>query len=424
MRIALTTFGCKINQFETDALSNEFKAAGNDIVAFKDEADIYVINTCTITAKTDYQCRQAIKNAIRRNAKAKVVVTGCYAETRPEELKKIEGVDQVIGNKDKASLVHHILSVYKKSNSDPSLIPNFSVNTVRSRTRGLLKIQDGCNSRCSYCIVPFARGESRSIALQDVLTEFDKLVQNGNQEIVLTGIHIGMYGKDLTPKMELTDLLKLLQTRRGNARIRLSSIEPGEVTKELIGLLGNGFCRHLHIPLQSGDDSILQAMKRGYTAAFYCDLINGIANHVPGIALGADVMVGFPGEGEKEFKNTVNLIKELPITHLHVFSYSKRPGTLAAEMKNQITERIKKERNEILRNLGYQKNLAFRKIQQGNTLKIVVEDKVDRHTGLFTGLSDNYLRIHVQEAKKNDIGNVISVQFDKIEKFENFGEIM
>jgi threonylcarbamoyladenosine tRNA methylthiotransferase MtaB len=410
MRIAFATLGCKINQFETDALQQDLESKGNTIVPFHVEADVYVINTCSVTAKSDYQCRQAIRSAIRRNDSAKIVVTGCYAETRPNEIRDIPGVDLVIGNRDKASIADHIMSEAPAVQDQNKPLPDaMSLTSVRSRTRGFLKIQDGCDNRCSYCIVPQARGRSRSVLPPDVLNGFERLVTSGYAEVVLTGIHIGTYGSDLGTGTTLTEMLRKLLSARGKTRIRLSSIEPKEITEDIVGFLGNGLCRHLHIPLQSGDDTILTSMRRHYTSGFYLSLLEKISMQVPGVALGADIMVGFPGEGEKEFQNTLSLVERSPLTHVHVFSYSPRPGTPAAELTGQVPEKIKKERNEEMRNLGIKKNLLFRQQNIGAELFAVVEDKRDASSGLYTGLTDNYIRVQVADLKKEDIGRVVRV---------------
>jgi threonylcarbamoyladenosine tRNA methylthiotransferase MtaB len=415
MRIAFTTLGCKINQYETDSMRQDLLSKGNTIVPFDAEADVYIINTCSVTAKSDYQCRQVIRAAVRRGHAAKIVVTGCYAETRPEELKNIPGVDLVIGNRDKAMIPNHIMKEVSPE-IPPAGSVLVSIKTLQEKTRGFLKIQDGCDNRCSYCIVPLARGGSRSVGFGSVVSEFEQLVKKSCPEVVLTGIHIGSYGSDLRPATNLSELLAALISKRGYTRIRLSSIEPTEITAEFISFLGPSLCRHLHIPLQSGDDVILRAMNRNYTSGFYREVLENISQRVPGIALGADVMVGFPGEGEKEFQNTLELVERSALTHLHVFSYSPRPGTRAAELKQQVPDQVKKERNKALRELGNKKNFDFRKKCQGSELKVVVEDKKDIHSGLLTGLTDNYLKVLVSGAKKDHIGKEMNVKIEKVEK--------
>jgi threonylcarbamoyladenosine tRNA methylthiotransferase MtaB len=426
MRIAFTTLGCKINQYETDLMRQDLLSKGNTIVPFDSEADVYVINTCSVTAKSDYQCRQVIRAAVRRGQAAKIVVTGCYAETRPEELKNIPGVDLVIGNRDKATIPHRIMK--EASASMPEISPAGSVavpiKILQEKTRAFLKIQDGCDNRCSYCIVPLARGGSRSVGFGGVVSEFERLVQRGCPEVVLTGIHIGAYGSDLRPVTGLTELLATLISKRGATRIRLSSIEPTEISAGLISFLGPSLCRHLHIPLQSGDDTILTAMKRNYTSGFYREVLENISQRVPGIALGADVMVGFPGEGEKEFQNTLELVERSPLTHLHVFSYSPRPGTCAAELKQQVPDQVKKERSEALRELGNKKNFDFRKKCMGTEVKVIVEDKRDMNSQLLTGITDNYMRVLVFGAKKSHIGKEMSVRIEKVEKEGNLATIL
>ncbi|HEX9135723.1 MAG TPA: radical SAM protein, partial [Nitrospirota bacterium] len=255
MRIAFTTLGCKINQYETDLMRQDLVSRGNTIVPFDAEADVYVVNTCTVTAKSDYQCRQMIRSAVRRGRDAKVVVTGCYAATRPEEIRKIPGVDLVVGNTDKAMIHAHIMKTASVPDQDVPITRNIITKGLYGRTRGFLKIQDGCNNRCSYCIVPLARGESRSADSGQLVNEFERLVQSGCPEIVLTGIHIGTYGADLENGPDLTGLLRILLSKRCGSRLRLSSIEPKEISEGIIELMGQGLCRHLHIPLQSGDDA-------------------------------------------------------------------------------------------------------------------------------------------------------------------------
>jgi threonylcarbamoyladenosine tRNA methylthiotransferase MtaB len=426
MRIAFTTLGCKINQYETDVIRKDLQSKGNTIVPFDEEADVYVINTCSVTAKSDYQCRQIIRSAVKRGQGARVVVTGCYAETRPKELVAIPGVGLVIGNHDKSRLPDLIMGGATGVDTAKTRTGAESTNSpvLPGRTRGFLKIQDGCDNRCTYCIVPMARGRSRSTVPERVIDEFERLVRSGCPEVVLSGIHIGSYGMDLDPVSSLTNLISTLISRRNHTRIRLSSIEPNEITPEMITFFGNELCRHLHIPLQSGDDGILSAMKRHYTSGFYLELLERIAGEVPGIALGADIMVGFPGEGEREFQNTLNLVEQSPLTHLHVFSYSPRPGTPAALMKPQVSEHVKKERSEELRELGRRKNLDFRKRGLGSAVKVVVEGKRDGESGFLTGITDNYVRVIISGAQNGHIGEEMNVRIEKIENERNMAVLL
>lgn len=414
MRIAFTTLGCKINQYETDLMRRDFLSAGDTVVPFDGEADVYIINTCSVTAKSDYQCRQAIRSAVKKGQGAKVVVTGCYAATRPDEIKKIDGVDLVLGNINKDGISRSVRLLAPGGRSDSPSVDGEQAAIPGARTRGFLKIQDGCDNRCSYCIVPLARGGSRSVDSVEVQGKFESLVQAGCPEIVLSGIHIGMYGADIKQGLDLAGLIEALLEKKGGARVRLSSIEPREVTEGIIKLLGNGLCRHLHIPLQSGDDSLLAAMRRNYTSSFYRALVSGIAVRVPGVALGADVMVGFPGEGEAEFQNTLRLIEETPLTHLHVFSYSPRPGTPAAEMKGQVPENVKKKRGEALRTLGNRKNYEFRRKFSGSELDVVVEGKVDGSNNAFTGITDNYIRVGIMNGNPEHIGKQTRIRITDV----------
>lgn len=419
MRVAFSTFGCKINQYDTELMRREFASRGSTIVSFDDDADVYIINTCTVTSKSDYQCRQAIRSIARRGKTGRVVVTGCYAETRPDELRKIPGVGLVIGNSSKSSIVDQVAAYI---GTDPLPEPQ-KPDAAFTRTRGVLKIQDGCDARCSYCIVPAARGRPKSMPPDMVVSEFNGMVSRGCPEVVLTGIHVGCYGEDLDIDIDLEGLLRILLVYKGSSRIRLSSIEPQELTPGLISMLGNGLCRHLHIPLQSGDDSILRAMNRRYTAGFYMDLINRIAKEVPDIGLGADVMVGFPGEGDKEFENTLRLIESLPVTYLHVFSFSPRPGTSALDMKGQVPESVKKERSAVLRQLGIKKNLDFRTRLIGKPLDAVVINKMDDQSGWFLGITDNYVRVVIEGCNEQPAGKNIKIAIKNVDEHKTLARI-
>ncbi len=425
MRIAFTTLGCKINQYDTDMMQRELISAGGTIVPFDTPADVYIINTCSVTSRSDYQCRQAIRSAVRNAQGAKIVVTGCYAQVRPDEIRRIPGVDLVIGNSEKDRIGEHVRSLVPEGQAagDSVGVQEQAGVLPHSRTRGFLKIQDGCDSRCTYCIVPRARGRSRSIPESEVFRSFDEMARKGCPEIVLSGVHIGKYGRDLEPRTDLSALLRSLVERKGQARLRLSSIEPKEISDGIVDLLGRGVCRHLHIPLQSGDDDVLKAMNREYSSGFYQDLLERIAERVPGIALGADVMIGFPGEDGAQFRNTFRLIEESPISHLHVFSYSPRAGTPAAGMSGQVPEPLKKERNGLLRELGRKKLFEFRKGFLQNTLLIAIEGRADAANGCLTGLSDNYIRVRVRDALPEDIGKVLPVSITSVSMESTCGRL-
>ncbi len=417
IRVAVATLGCKVNQCESAGMAELLAARGMALVPFDQEADCYIVNTCTVTGRTDYQSRQLIRRAVRRNPAAAVLVTGCYAQRAPEEIARIAGVGLVAGNAEKASLPALIEQMIAGA-------PRLQVGDIRretaisplgatvfpEHTRAFLKIQDGCNSACTYCIVPSVRGRSRSLPPAEVAGRIAALAGAGYREAVLTGIHLGAWGRDLEPACDLTSLIAGLADKAPIGRIRLSSIEPREVTDGLVGLMASPgvLCRHLHIPLQSGDDGVLAAMGRNYDAGFFRDLIRRVHAAVPGIAIGVDVMAGFPGESEKAFSNTLSLLDALPVAYLHVFPYSRRPGTPAAAMAGQVPEGEKKRRAGLLRTLGAAKRNAFASGFIGTPLEVLVEGKGERATGLPTGFSDNYIPIAVQgPAEANRVVRVV-----------------
>ena len=403
MRIAFATVGCRLNQFETDALRGRAHAAAGTVVPFEALADVYVINTCTITAEADADSRQLARRAIRQNPSALVVVTGCYAQAAPHAVAAIPGVDLVLGNREKARLLSILREVRK--NGAPRVQVGEIPDQIRmdadeygpgidpDRTRAFLKVQDGCNYACSFCIVPAVRGPNRSLPSDRILHELGRLHAAGFPEVVLTGVHLGTYGRDLSPRTSLVELCRQIATLSTSPRIRLSSLDPHEVTPELIELLSRSrFCRHLHLPLQSGDESVLRRMRRGHTAAEFRSLVERLVREVPGIAVTADVIVGFPGEDDRAFQATHDLLNSLPVAGLHVFSYSPRTGTEASRFTDQIPRKIKKQRNSALRALAMRKAEEFRRRSVGSILNVAVlhgDDASERREGL----SDNYLRV-------------------------------
>jgi threonylcarbamoyladenosine tRNA methylthiotransferase MtaB len=405
VRIAIATLGCKVNQCESAGIAEAISTRGMILVPFDEAADGYIINTCTVTGRTDYQSRQLIRRAIRKNPAAAVLVTGCYAQRAPEEIARIPGVRFIAGNAEKeripdilremTSAVPRILVGDIRGEKD---ISRLGATTFPEHTRAFLKIQDGCDAFCSYCIVPHARGASRSLPAEEVLERITSISRAGYREIVLTGIHLGAWGRDLQPQANLVTLVRKIAEGRAAERLRLSSIEPRELNGELIALIAAAgtVCRHLHIPLQSGDDAILAAMRRNYDAAFFRDLLRKLLATVPGIAVGIDVMAGFPGETEEAFANTLHLVEEMPIAYLHVFPYSRRPGTLAATMPGQVSEENKKRRVEHLRAVGTAKRQMFAERFIGMPLEILVEGRTDKNTGFPVGFSDNYIPVAIR----------------------------
>ncbi|MCE1226961.1 MAG: tRNA (N(6)-L-threonylcarbamoyladenosine(37)-C(2))-methylthiotransferase MtaB [Geobacteraceae bacterium] len=395
-RFAIATLGCKVNQFETADMIEQLQADGWQLVPFSAEADLYLINSCTVTARSDAESRRLIRRARRINPNARVVATGCYAQVASKDLQGLPELDQVLGNEEKHDLVLHIahgedqvtdLTTLKASG--PLRLTSFS-----EHTRAFLQIQNGCETGCSYCIVPIARGPSRSVPPQEVLEAVSRLVDSGYQEVVLTGIHMGAYGLDLSPRSSLTELVQLLEKQNTIPRLRLGSIEPNELTDELLALFKDStrLCHHLHIPLQSGSDSVLQRMGRGYDTGFYANRITTAAQLLPNAFIAADLIAGFPGEIEQEFSDTCAFVASLPLADLHVFPYSIRPGTKAATMAGHLKPAIIKERAEQLRRLATEKRAAFQQ-QFIGTLLPVLGQRHNPVNSLVTGISRNYLEV-------------------------------
>ena len=420
-RFKICTLGCKVNQSESDAIVRQLESADWLPADNNEPVELTIINTCTVTQKASMQSRQAVRQAIRANPNSRIVVTGCYAQTEPEALKKIVGVHYIIGNSDKHR-VGEILAAGGHSRRDQSvticndiwqsnkLKPSLTVS-CGSRTRAFFKIQDGCDACCTYCIVPHARGPGRSLPPDDVLAGVKALSAAGYQEIVLSGIHLGRYGCDLVPETRLSELLDRIDRGRYIQRLRLSSIEPLELTDGLIRQIANSprFCRHFHIPLQSGDDRILQKMKRPYRIGEFCQRVIKIRNQIPDAAIGADVLVGFPGETEEAFRNTCDLIQKMPITYLHVFPFSARPGTPAARYPDRVAPDIIKARCAYARRLGRAKRSDFHQSFIGKTLEVLIESTRHPATGQLKGISSNYIPILI-DADDDQINKLISIQ--------------
>ena len=427
-KVAVATLGCKVNQYESAGIIEKLTERGFSIVPFRDLADIYIINTCTVTGKTDYQSRQLARRAYRKNTKALIIVTGCYSQIAPDEIARLQGVAAVVGNSEKENIPDIIQNMVKGKQQilvddigQARKISGLAVTKFPGHTRAFLRIQDGCNSFCSYCIIPYARGRSRSLSEKDVLNQISMLGGSGHREIVLSGIHLGAYGEDLSPPTNLLSLLKKIEENKIVERLRLSSIEPVEITDVIISHIRDSkiICRHLHIPLQSGDNKILSLMKRNYNTVFFRDLLKKLLDSLPDMAIGIDVMVGFPGEGEKEFENTLEFIEELPVAYLHVFPYSKRTGTQSEALPDHVKEDVKKKRGEILRKLGKKKRVAFAERFVGKRLSVLIENKKDRDTGLLGGFSENYIPVLITNGNSSLTNNVINVIADR----ENEGKI-
>ena len=415
MKVALATLGCKVNQYESAGILEALEERGFSIVPFGAEADCYVINTCTVTGRSDCQSRQLIRRAARANPGASIIVTGCYARIAPGDIEKIGAATRIVETK--AAIPEMLQRIADGSVEEAWRDPGtegapceLHPRKFPGHTRAFLKIQDGCNSFCAYCIVPYARGRCRSLPEKEVLDRIGELGRAGFREIVLTGIHLGAYGRDLRPASSLLAILNGAEAMRPAARLRLSSIEPGEVTDETIAFFrtSRALCRHLHIPLQSGSDDVLRRMGRPYDAAFFWDRLERIWRAVPDMAIGLDVMAGFPGEDEEAFNRTVRLIEDLPVAYLHVFPYSDRPGTAAAAMPGKVGEKEKKSRAERLRNLGKRKRAAFAGRFVGKTLSVLIEGG-DGPGGLMKGFSDHYIPVLVRTRGGQNVNRIVPV---------------
>ena len=425
-KFKIITLGCKVNQAESAGIARQLKDRYGAVEADGGSVTLCIINTCTVTGKASMQSRQAVRQALRTYPDARVVVTGCYAQTAPQEIDGISGVDLILGNDGKHRIVEEIgmppADLLKKTNESVSSgnkqwIPG---SHQTDRARPFVKIQDGCNARCSYCIVPLARGASRSLPMKDALLAIQHLAEDGYPEAVLTGIHLGHYGLDLDPPSDLLTLLKNIRQQKTIQRVRLSSIEPLELTADLIRFTADAgdrpaaICPHFHIPLQSGDDDVLRRMRRPYTSDFFRELVQEIRQHLPEASLGVDVLVGFPGETEAAFQRTCEFLQQLPVTYLHVFPFSRRKGTAAYQMPNQVPTPVLKTRCRQIRSIGFDKKLAYYNQFHDKILEVVVESFVDADTGLMKGTSANYIPVNFT-GHANQLRTIVSVRVDRVD---------
>jgi threonylcarbamoyladenosine tRNA methylthiotransferase MtaB len=401
-KVALHTLGCKLNFSETSSIGNQFLERNFDVVDFQQEADVYILNTCSVTESAERECRQIIRRALRQNPQAFIIVTGCYAQLRPDEIAQIDGVDAVLGSNEKFKLFSLIDNFNKRELACISVTPTENLTEfgiahstdADNRTRAFLKVQDGCDYTCSFCTIPLARGASRSLPVNNVVEEFKKLLIAGYKEIVLTGVNVGDYGKNIGSN--LFNLLSELIKVEDEFRIRISSIEPNLLTDEIINLVAESekLCNHFHIPLQSGSSKILRAMQRRYTIDDYQNLIYKIKKSLPDAGIGVDVIVGFPGETEENFIQTHNFLRDLPISYLHVFTYSERPDTKAILLPGVVDVQERKRRNNILRILSEKKRAKFYTDMIGTKQSVIFENADKK--GLMHGFTSNYIKVQTE----------------------------
>jgi threonylcarbamoyladenosine tRNA methylthiotransferase MtaB len=401
--VAVSTLGCRLNQVESQEMLGLLESRGFRPVAGAEAAQVYVVNTCTVTSRADVSDRQLIRRIARDHPGALVVVTGCYAQTDPQAVARIPGVDLVVGNQEKYRLPELLSSLVERRGTRVHVgdiasargVPVAPFARVSGRSRAFVKVQDGCQHRCAFCIVPMARGGSRSQDPKVIREQIETLVDAGYREITLTGVDIGHYGADLVPRTTLAALVRQIVEIRGLTWLRLSSVLPAYFTPELIDVVSGSsrVAPHLHLPLQSGSDRVLRAMRRPYNAGMYRTLALRLARVIPGLGLGTDLIVGHPGEGDQDFSATLDLVRELPFSYLHVFAYSDRKGTESSRSPERVPSRLIRDRSRRARELGREKNLAFRRGLVGERRPVLVLNERDRDTGRLCGLTSNYVEV-------------------------------
>lgn len=416
MKVAFYTLGCKVNQYETEAMKELFLKNGDTIVDFEDFANIYVINTCTVTNLAASKGRKMIRRAKRKNENSIVAVVGCYVQESSEEISKIEGVDILLGTDDRGLIIEmideHLMTnklIKKVKNLDEVReFEELKISNLKNMTRAYMKIQEGCNQFCSYCIIPYVRGRIRSRKLENIRKEAIRLSNNGFKEIVLTGIHVASYGKDLEGDISLIDALKILEKIEGIKRVRLSSVEPRIIDKEFIKEIKNfkKLCNHFHLSLQSGSEDVLKRMNRKYNKKEYKNAVELLRKNFKDVSITTDIIVGFPGETKKEFEETMDFINEIGFSKIHVFKYSKRKGTKAYEMKKQVNSKIKKKRSKKLRKLAQKLERKYLDSFISNNMKVLFEEYED---GYNIGHTKNYLKVKYKN-EKNFQNKVIDVK--------------
>ena len=420
-KVAFYTLGCKVNQYETESIKNQLIKKGYEEVSFEDKADIYIVNSCTVTSVADRKTRNMLRRAKKINPDGAVIVTGCYAQTNSKELLEMEDIDYVVGNTDKSGIVNFIEDIENRTMEKlknhniflDSEYTEYEFATLREMSRAYVKIQDGCNNFCSYCKIPFARGKSRSRQKDNILKEITKLSQEGFKEIILIGINLGAYGEDLENGGNFEELLRDILKIDGIERVRIGSVYPDKISDEFIEMFSNSkLMPHLHISLQSCDDTVLKRMRRKYGSSLIEERLTKLRRAVPNMEYTADVIVGFPGESQEMFQNSYNLIDKIGFSGLHIFQYSDRENTLASTFEDKIDPKVKKERADELEKLKEIMAERERKKYLDRELKVLVEEEKD---GYLYGYSENYLRVKFK-GKATSLNHIVSVKIDSLEK--------
>ena len=430
-KVAFCTLGCKVNQYETNAMSQKFELAGYKIVDFNEFADIYIVNTCTVTNMADKKSRQMIRRVKEINKNSILIAVGCYAQVAKDVLEKIEEIDLVLGNNEKADIVNFVEDFLKNSQKkyeassvlEQKEYIDFGSISYTEKTRAVIKVQDGCDRFCSYCIIPYARGRVRSRNPESVLKEIKEIANNGIKEVVITGIHVASYGKDLKNNYKLIDLLEEINEINGIKRIRLGSIEPTLITEEFVNRLIKleKICNHFHLSLQSGCDETLKRMNRKYTTKEFKNVCNILRNAYPNASLTTDIIVGFPGETEEEFNKTFKFLKEINFYKMHIFKYSPRKGTKAANMKEQIDGNIKEQRSQKLIKLSDENEKRYNESYIGKELEVLFEEKEGDY---FKGHTTNYIMVKVKEENNKLENKIKKVKIEKIDGLNLIGTVI
>lgn len=425
MKVAFSTLGCRVNVYESEAMAEKFIREGYEVVEPNEEADVYVINTCTVTNMGDKKSRQIISRARRLNENAVIAVVGCYSQIAPKEVSEIPGVDVVLGTRNKGDVVYYVNKAREEGKSQVHVegvlknkkFEELNIEEYQDKTRAFLKIQDGCNRFCTYCIIPYSRGSVCSKDPKKVIEEVNKLAEHGFKEIILSGIHTASYGLDLEGNITLIDIIEEIEKVDGIERIRIGSIEPAFFTPEVIEKI-KGFkklCPHFHLSLQSGCDAILKRMNRRYTAEEYAASVELLRKTLPDVSITTDVIVGFPGETEEEFNETYKFLEKIKLTKTHVFKYSPRKGTRAAEMGDQIDGSIKEKRSKLLIELSNRNEKEFIEKFIGKEMDVLIETEVKSKEGIYEGYTRNYIKVQVPCACADVTGKIVDIEITKAE---------